>query len=407
MLYEFLTAHREEIIARCRAKVAGVAGRTSQRAPEGELGHGVPIFLDQLVETLCFELNSGASLDPSVKMGESAIKNGNDLLRIGITVAQVVHAYGDVCQSVTELAMELDSSITTQEFRTLNRCLDDAIAEAVTEYERQHEQDLAEAGTERLGVFSHELRNLLNTASLSFAVLKNGRVGVGGITGAVLAHSLDELRGLVNRSLAEVRLEPGFQRNGELMLVDGFIEEVEASAAMDARAHGLEFSVHHCERGLAIKADRQVLASVVANLLQNAFKFTRPRGHVSLSVRATADRVLIEIEDECGGLAAGKTEKRFHPFKPGSADGTGLGLGLTICLRGVQASGGAIHVRDLPGTGCIFTIDLPKQRLAVGGSHVPASSQRPSDTRNSDLPEGALGPRIVVRLRSAEDSRRG
>ena len=356
MLHEFLTAQREEIIARCRAKVAA---RRAPRATEVELKHGVPLFLDQLVEMLRHEHTSSA------KMGESATKNGNDLLQMGITVAQVVHSYGDICQSVTELAVEQDSSITTLEFHTLNRCLDDAIADAVTEYERQHDQFLADAGTERLGVFAHELRNLLNSANLSFVALRTGRVGIGGSTGAVLARSLDGLRDLVNRSLAEVRLAPGFHTNDELIPVDGFIEEVEISAAMDARVRGLELTVHPVERGLAIKADRQILASVMANLLQNAFKFTRPRGNVSLKVRAPADRVLIEIEDECGGLAPGKAEELFRPFEQRNADRSGLGLGLSISLRGARTSGGTVHVRDLPGTGCVFTVDLPKQQVAA------------------------------------------
>ena len=45
-----------------------------------------------------------------------------------------------------------------------------------------------------------------------------------------------------------------------------------------------------------------MLAAVVGNLLQNAFKFTRPQTTVTLRVRASAERVLIEVEDECGGL---------------------------------------------------------------------------------------------------------
>ncbi len=56
------------------------------------------------------------------------------------------------------------------------------------------------------------------------------------------------------------------------------------------------------EDGVAIEADRQVLAAVVMNLLQNAFKFTRPRTTVTLRVGASADRVLLEVQDECGGL---------------------------------------------------------------------------------------------------------
>jgi signal transduction histidine kinase len=100
----------------------------------------------------------------------------------------------------------------------------------------------------------------------------------------------------------------------------------------------------------------------LSNLLQNALKFTHPPGHVSLKTHTTVDRVQIEIEDECGGLPAGKIEDLFRMFEQRGADRTGLGLGLTISRQGVEESGGAIHVRDLPGKGCVFTVDLPRQK---------------------------------------------
>jgi hypothetical protein len=65
----------------------------------------------------------------------------------GFTVGQVVHGYGDVCQAVTDLAVEMGAPISTDDFRTLNRCLDDAIAGAVTEY--AGEQDVTRDGEAR------------------------------------------------------------------------------------------------------------------------------------------------------------------------------------------------------------------------------------------------------------------
>ena len=81
------------------------------------------------------------------------------------------------------------------------------------------------------------------------------------------------------------------------------------------------------EDGVAIEADRQVLAAVVMNVLQNAFKFTRPRTTVTLRVGASAERVLIEIQDECGGLPGGDVDGLFRPFEQRSANRTGLGPG--------------------------------------------------------------------------------
>src|SRR6476661_652308 len=140
-------------------------------------------------------------------------------------MSQVVHDYGDICQSITELALETDAPITVHEFRTLNRCLDDAIAGAVTEYGRQSNQSTIDTETARetarLGFFSHELGNLINTGIIAFEILKAGNVGVAGSTGAVLQRSLLGLRSLVGRSLAELRLTEGVQHKAPL-LVSGF-----------------------------------------------------------------------------------------------------------------------------------------------------------------------------------------
>jgi len=113
------------------------------------------------------------------------------------------------------------------------------------------------------------------------------------------------------------------------------------------------------EDGVAIEADRQILGSVMGNLLQNAFKFTRPRTTVTLRVGASADRVLIEIEDECGGLPA-DTANLFRPFDQRGADRSGLGLGLAYSRWAVEANRGQIGARTIPGRGCVFTVDLPR-----------------------------------------------
>jgi hypothetical protein len=355
-LYEFIGVYREEIIRRCRAKVAA---RSAPPPTEAEIDHGVPLFLDQLVEALRLGRLSNPEMD------RSAVLHGRDLLLQGFTIAQVVRDYGDVCQSITDLAMELDAPISTDDFRTLNRCLDDAIAGAVTEYSRERDAtrdgESAQAN-EHLGFLAHELRNLTNTAILAFEVLATGNVGIGGSTGAVVQRSLMGIRSLVSRSLAEVRLSQGVQ-NREQFQVAAFIAELVPAATLEARDRNVTLNVMRVADGVMIGADRQVLASVVGNLLQNAFKFTRPGSTVTLRVGGDAERVLIEVQDECGGLQAGSVTELFRPFEQRSPDRTGLGLGLAYSRWAVEANHGRISARNLPDRGCVFTVDLP--RLAV------------------------------------------
>jgi len=354
LLHNFIAANREEIIRRCRAKV----GTRSQAPPAGsQTDHGVPVFLDQLTRALRFGLIT------SPEIGNTAVLHGHDLLHQGFTVSQVVHDYGDVCQAITELAVQMNVPISTEDFGTLNRCLDDAIAGAVTEYGRERNQSGIDSesarGSERLGFFAHELRNLLNTAIMSFEVLRTGNVGVAGSTGGVLHRSLMASRALISRSLAEVRLTQGVQ-NREQFLVSEFIEELAPAATLEANARGVGLMVVPAEGGVAIQADRQILAAVVGNLLQNAFKFTQRHTTVTLSVAASAERVLIEVEDECGGLAVENANELFRPFEQRSADRSGLGLGLAFSRWGAEANEGRISTRNLPGRGCVFTVDLPR-----------------------------------------------
>jgi signal transduction histidine kinase len=354
MLHEFIEVNRGEIIKRCRAKVAT---RSAPPPTEAEIDHGVPVFLDQLQKALRLRETTNREI------GATALKHGHDLLVQGFTVSQVVHDYGDVCQAITELAVEQNAPINTDDFRTLNRCLDDAIAGAVTEYGRERNQfgidGESARGSERLGYFAHELRNLLHTATMAFEVLKTGDVGVGGSTGAVLHRSLVASTALISRSLAEVRLTQGVQ-NREQFLVAGFIDELVAASTLDANARGIRLTVTPIEDGLVIEADRQVLAAVVGNLLQNAFKFTRSRTTVTLRVGASTERVLIEVEDECGGLPTVDINDLFRPFEQRGADRTGVGLGLAFSRWGAEANNGRIYGRSLPGIGCVFTIDLPR-----------------------------------------------
>jgi signal transduction histidine kinase len=350
MLDAFITSNRSEVIARARAKVGA---RPAPRPTEEELTNGVPLFIDQLVTRL------KAASPSDGDMGVSATAHGKEMLRHGFSVAQVVQGYGDVCQAVTELALEMNAAIPTADFQMFNRCLDTATADAVSEFEHQRDRKVSEQETERLGILAHELRNLLNSAFMAFEMLKRGTVGVGGSTGAVLGRSLSGLRDTIDRALAEVRLEAGVKTR-ERLRISTFIDEVEVGATFEANAAGLAFTVTRGEAEAEVEIDRHILASAIGNLLQNAFKFTPTGGNVTLRTRTTARRVLIDVEDECGGLPPGGAEALFRPYEQRSVDRTGLGLGLAISRRGVEANGGEMHVRDRPGNGCVFTIDLPR-----------------------------------------------
>jgi signal transduction histidine kinase len=356
MLDEFITTYRAEIISRCRAKVAT---RSLPPPTAVEIDHGVPLFLDQLVATL---RERTQTLSPEIAAG--ALLHGHDLLRQGFTVSQVVHDYGDICQAVTELALEMNAPIATDDFRTLNRCLDDAIAGAVTTFQRESQMAISEQATsqtnERVGFLVHELRNLVNIAEIAFEVLHTGKVGITGSTGTVLKRSLDGLRALIAGALNEVRMTQPVA-DPQRILVSDLIDEVAGTAKLEAEVAEVTFVVVPVEPALAIQVDPRVMAAVIANLLQNAFKFTRPNSTVTLRAGASAERVLIQVQDQCGGLlgAGPRSGELFGPLEKRGADHTGLGIGLAFSRWGTETNQGRLYARNL-NEGCVFTVDLPR-----------------------------------------------
>src|SRR6185436_4476428 len=133
MLHEFLRANRRELIDRCRRKVAT---RRAPRATSAELEHGIPVFLDQLANMLERGGHGPVAGAPTpvatgsaaeLQIAQFAGIHGSELLGDGFTIDQVVHDYGDLCQSITQLAEEKSSPITVLEFGILNIRLDNAI----------------------------------------------------------------------------------------------------------------------------------------------------------------------------------------------------------------------------------------------------------------------------------------
>jgi signal transduction histidine kinase len=372
MMYEFLLNNKFELEQRCRDKVAKRPGRSASSI---QLQNGVPMFLDQLIRTLQIEQTAnplesrvisgpaGGSITLS-EVGASAAQHGKELLEMGFSVDEVVHDYGDLCQSITDLAVERDAPFQIDEFRTLNRCLDNAIADAVNEFSYQKELATADKVAiemnERAGFFAHELRNVLGTASLAFAAAKAGNLSLSGATGSILERSIASLSKMIDDSLLDIRMIGQQTKILTSFSLSDFVAELASAAQLAAQSKGCLLKVAAVDPLLAIAGNRELLLSAVANLLQNAIKFTQVGTEVSLAVYATADKIKIDVADHCGGLPDDAEATMFRPFAQNGTDRKGLGLGLTIAQQAIIASGGSIKVRDVPRVGCIFTIILPR-----------------------------------------------
>ncbi|MCY0915730.1 sensor histidine kinase [Massilia antarctica] len=375
MMHDFLADNHDELARRCRVKVGARPGRS---ATDEQLEDGIPLFLDQLISTLRIEQTTtpsdsrrvsgpaggGAALS---EVSVSAARHGKDLLAMGLSVDQVVHDYGDLCQAITDLAVERDAPFEVDEFRTLNRCLDNAIAEAVTEFSFLKDAIVADAHAsdtrEKMGYFAHELRNLLGTASLAFSAAKQGNLSLSGATGTILERSLTGLEKLISTSLEDVRTVGHSNIVLDAFSLGELITEIDNAASLSAKMHGCTLRVAPVDPTLALVGTRDLLIAAVANLLQNAFKFTEPGTEIVLTAYASGNRIHIDVQDECGGLGAGVAEHMFLPFSQAGTDRSGIGLGLTIAKQSITANGGQLTVRDIPGKGCVFMISLPRDKM--------------------------------------------
>lgn len=352
MLSQFISRYRHAIITRARQKLTD---RPLPLVSTSELEFGIPLFLTQLTDSLDAMTSQGPMQE---RIGSTAVQHARELRALGYNISQVVHDYGDICQAITEEAIAREVPISTQEFHTLNRCLDTAIADAVTEHGRLTTESRVEEETERSGQRSHELRDNLNTALLAFHALRRGTVAINGSTGSLLGRSLITLRDLVDTSLTEVRISANIQQSLRVP-VGVLLHEVAGVGRLHAEYRALSFVVEPVDPTLMIEVDPQLLTSAMMNLLTNAFKFTPVGGTVNLRASREGEQVRIEIEDECGGLAA-EAEDLFTAFgERRNNDRSGLGLGLSIANKAVRLHGGTINVRNIPDKGCIFQIVLP------------------------------------------------
>ncbi len=357
MLHSFLTKEKKSILADAKERATETQGIkiTSDKVEEGW-----GIFYDELIGLLKADEKLG---DAEVTKGgihtEMAVKQGKEYMALGYTVSEVVHSYGALCQAITGTATKLKYNISNREFQQLNLSLDTVIAEAVTAFEGVRGHSIERAEVKRLGYLSHELRNCLQSATLALQMIEGGSVGIRSNTGSVLRSSLIKMAELIDTALTEVRLRSEPEWHPQRTKIFELMSDVGATAGFEARTENRVLLMHGFGN-LEVEVDQQLFVSALSNLVQNALKFSKPGGTIQVRAHEVGDRVLIEVEDECGGLHDGKIEALFEPGVQMGKNKSGLGLGLSISRTAIERNKGELRVENLPGKGCIFIIDLPK-----------------------------------------------
>ncbi len=361
MLHDFLTRERETILATAKQKAidAKWARMASDNAEEGW-----GAFYDELTGIMKDE-EPAKTAEEKIAPLIIAEKPGKQYLRLGFAISEVVQSYGIIHQAIVESAAKLGFLISPEELAKLNLSLDIAVADVVIDFEKVqtaaellHTATQDQAETERLGFLAHELRNSLQSATITLQLVESGVVLVNSKTGQMLQASLHRMSELIDRALAEVRMRIEPNAHLKLVRVNDILNEVEVTASYLARQRDLKLRMQG-PSSLHVLVDRHLFVSAVANLVQNALKFTHAGGAINVRAYKKDDRVLIEIEDECGGLPEGQIEELFIPGVKKAEDRSGLGLGLAISKQAIERNKGELRATNVPDKGCIFVIDMP------------------------------------------------
>ncbi|HEX4403858.1 MAG TPA: HAMP domain-containing sensor histidine kinase [Polyangia bacterium] len=349
-LAALLKLERAELIARWSAGTR--RENTVDPLPQAELLDHIPRFVDELIAALYPEVV------PLPALGENAVEHGAQRLSLGFNVAEVVREYGTLHRCIIEIADKAHQPITTHEQLVIARWLNAGIANALSQYVNDRDAELHRQSAEHLGFIAHEIRNPLSSVTMAFRLLLKGPLAQGGRAAELMERNLRRVVDVIDNALHHASLNMGVAPKVENVRLRGFLEELERDCGAEAQEKGIEIVVTVAQ-DLKVEADSRLLHSALSNLLQNALKFSRPKTEIHVRAQREEGQVLIEVEDTCGGLPAGRAEDLFRPLVQRGKDQTGFGLGLSIARQAAQAHNGTLRVRDLPGKGCVFTLELP------------------------------------------------
>jgi PAS domain S-box-containing protein len=240
---------------------------------------------------------------------------------------------------------------------------------------------------EFLAMLAHELRNPLAPISAAAGLLQTGRLDparvqqTSHIIGRQVAHMtslVDDLLDVSRVTHGQIELEDQPIEVG--VIVSDAVEQVGPLIA--ARQHQLEVRLARADTRVC--GDRKRLVQVLANLLNNAAKFTPQHGHIGLSTALENGSIRIEVSDNGIGMAPEMVERAFDLFaqaeRPADRSLGGLGLGLALVRSLVELHHGWVHCASAgPGQGSRFTVCLPRLAEpadpAQGAAHAHAEAQ--------------------------------
>ncbi|MGB6605212.1 MAG: sensor histidine kinase [Steroidobacteraceae bacterium] len=354
-LTPLLAARRADILARWTQRIS--REHADKELSRGELWDHLPHFFDAVLAALRAEEGPTDAARPATGNSASA-DHGTQRLRVGFDLGEVIREYEILTECILEEVEAIGASISIHNFRRVLRLLNAGRVEAVSAYVNRRDAEIARAHSQHVAFLAHELRTPLMNAFMAVTALrKKARPEDAGAL-SLLTRNLTSLRQLTDEVLTADRLAGHVQLRREPVDLRTLLDQVVTETRVAAQQREIELTVSAPDK-LLFNGDPRLLRSAIGNVLENAVKFSGEGGAVRVRAERHADRVVVEIEDCCGGLPEGNAAELFEPFVQRGEDRTGFGLGLAIVQQAMEAHGGKVSVRNLPGKGCVFSLELP------------------------------------------------
>jgi signal transduction histidine kinase len=355
-LAQLLERNRENLAQRFADRASTeVASRALDRE---QLIDSLRDFIDEIARAVGGEGGSGDGT--AVRQSAAATDHGKQRLGIGYDISGLIREYDSLQDEILGLVETSGYQPSIQEMRVLTRQLVGGIVDAASRYATEKDEELRRQTARHVAFLAHELRNPVGSMKLAFDTLRRG-VTPDESTQlvAIVERCFRKLTRMIDDVLVGARFRTTAEARLQLIPLATTVRELARESQVDAETRGIKLLVETPADEVLLSADPRLFASAVSNLIRNAVKFSREGGTIHVRARQVEERVLIEVQDECGGLEDGQLDKLFDPFVQVGADRSGFGLGLAIAKQVVDAHKGAIRVHNLPGSGCVFVIELP------------------------------------------------
>lgn len=352
-LADLIQEKREHIAQQfaSRAKASGAA----ESLPAEDVIDSFRAFIDELADDVRRAVEIADI--PASRRSVAATTHGEQRFGIGYDIGALVREYGVIRELLWDVVSESGRQYSHVELRTLFGRLFDAASDATVKYSAVRDKEERRRQAEHVAFLAHELRNPLSSARMAFSVMRE-RGELPPVRAVdVVERSLCRVAQLIDDSLVTIRLADIGLLDYTDVDVAELLREITEESEADAFAKGV--ALHVTGDGF-MRADRKALHSAISNLVRNAVKFTQAGGEVHVRAKRSEARIVIEVEDACGGLPEGKVQKLFDPYVQAGHDRSGFGLGLAIAKQATEAHGGQLRVHDLPTKGCVFVLDLPE-----------------------------------------------